>query len=355
MKPFSPEEPGLNPPASSRGHGDESDSDCQIQEGPEPDTSSVERQEQRPQVPASDGPGQPRGTRQAQSREEETLQPPRTQPWRDLEWQQTLQVGTGLNNLNNTCFCSAVLQCLTHTAPLTKFCLDRGHSMRLGNAAATEEYDAFLAVERHVAEVFGSRQSSIAPTFIVANLTKIGSHFFAGVQQDAHEFLRTLTANMHLADLRAGGSPRPHSQEHTGMLHGMSGGLLRSRVLCDACHTNTTSYDTFLDLSLELHRSVTVPEALRSFTNTNVLDGDNTFECSECETKTCAIKRLTLHSTPRVMQLHLKRFGILDGGGSTKIGHHVAFPELVNVELLDMEHEPRRTAFGKPSRPRRMQ
>jgi hypothetical protein len=167
MKPFSPEEPGLNPPASSRGHGDESDSDCQIQiqEGPEPDTSSVERQEQRPQVPASDGPGQPRGTRQAQSREEETLQPPRTQPWRDLEWQQTLQVGTGLNNLNNTCFCSAVLQCLTHTAPLTKFCLDRGHSMRLGNAAATEEYDAFLAVERHVAEAFGSRQSSIAPTF----------------------------------------------------------------------------------------------------------------------------------------------------------------------------------------------
>ena len=40
-RPFPQEEAGLNPPASPTGHTDESDSDCQIQEGPEPDTSSV--------------------------------------------------------------------------------------------------------------------------------------------------------------------------------------------------------------------------------------------------------------------------------------------------------------------------
>jgi len=90
--------------------------------------------------------------------------------------------------------------------------------MRLGNAAATEEYDA----ESHVVEAFGSRQSSMAPTSIVANLNKMGSHFAAGVQHDAHEFLRSLSANMHLTDLRVDGSPHPHSQEHTGMLHGMN-------------------------------------------------------------------------------------------------------------------------------------
>jgi len=89
-RPFSQETPGFNPPTSPTGHGDESDSDCQIQDGPEPDTSSVERPGQRPQVPASDGLGQQRGKRHSRSREEETLQPPRTRPWRDLEWQQTL-------------------------------------------------------------------------------------------------------------------------------------------------------------------------------------------------------------------------------------------------------------------------
>jgi len=65
---------------------------------------------------------------------------------------------------------------------------------------------------------------------------------------------------------------------------------------------------------------------------TLVLEGDNKYDCTVCKTKTCATKRLTLHSTPRVLQLHLKRFGIFEEGGSAKIGHHVTFPELLNVQ-----------------------
>jgi len=81
-----------------------------------------------------------------------------------------------------------------------------------------------------------------------------------------------------------------------------------------------------------VHWSASVPKALRSFTNTDILEGDKKIECSECTTKTCTTKRLTLHSTPRVLQLHLKRFGISEGGSSVKIGHHVTFQELLNVE-----------------------
>jgi len=33
-----------------------------------------------------------------------------------------------------------------------------------------------------------------------------------------------------------------------------------------------------------------------------------------------------------VLQLHLKRFGIFEEGGSAKIGHHVTFPEVFNVQ-----------------------
>jgi len=130
-------------------------------------------------------------------------------------------------------------------------------------------------------------------------------HFAAGVQQDAHEFLRSLTANMHLADLSVGGSPHPHTQKHTNMLDGIFGGLLRSQVRCGFCFTDSVRYDTFLDLSLEVHRSVFFDEALRSFADIDVLEGDSKYDCTVCTTKTCATKRLTLHSTPRVLQLHL--------------------------------------------------
>jgi len=70
----------------------------------------------------------------------------------------------------------------------------------------------------------------------------MGPHFAAGVKQDAHEFLRSLIANMH-----------PQTQQHTNMLDGIFGGLLRSQVRCGLCPTDSVRYDTFLDLSLEVH------------------------------------------------------------------------------------------------------
>jgi len=152
---LSPEKLTLNLLVSPSCHGDESDSDCQIQEGSEPDSSTAL---------ASDGLGQPRGTRPARREEVETLKPSSIRLWRDWEWQRTLQVGKGLNNLN---FCNAVLQCLTQTSPLANFCLDHGHSRRLDNAATTVAYEALQDVERRVIEAFGSSQSSIAPTAIV--------------------------------------------------------------------------------------------------------------------------------------------------------------------------------------------
>ena len=106
---------------------------------------------------------------------------------------------------------------------------------------------------------------------------------------------------MHLADLSVDGSPHPHTQGHTNMLDGIFGGLLRSQVRCGLCLTDSVWYDTFLDLSLEVHRSVSVYEAHRSFTDIDVLEGDNKYDCTVCKTKTCATKRLTLHSKARVL------------------------------------------------------
>jgi len=176
---------------------------------------------------------------------------------------------------------------------------------------------------------------------IVANLTKIGSHFSAGAQQDPHKFMRSRTENMHIADLRAGGHATPphHRREHTGLLHSIFGGYLRSRVQCEKCNFSNDTYDAFLDLSLEVDRAAAVPDALQSFTNTDILEGDNKFECSKCGKKTRATKRFTRYCTTRVLQLHPKRFGISEGGDSTKILHHVTFLESLAVDPFTSQGE----------------
>jgi len=190
-KPSPPEELGLNSSTRLTSPGGEPASDCQRLSGPESGMSSEGGGAENIKAPTPDGPGEQHGKKKARLIEVEIPLPPREWLRQDLEWKQILQIGPGLDNLDNTCFCNAVLQCLTHTAPLVNFCLNRSHSVKLDTAAATDDYDALLAVERHIMKAFAFRQITIAPTSIVANLIKMGSHFAAGGQQDAHEFMRS--------------------------------------------------------------------------------------------------------------------------------------------------------------------
>ncbi|XP_061424094.1 putative ubiquitin carboxyl-terminal hydrolase 17-like protein 23 [Lethenteron reissneri] len=47
-----------------------------------------------------------------------------------LTWQWNACEGAGLDNMGNTCFLNATLQCLTYTAPLANYLISRHHSGR---------------------------------------------------------------------------------------------------------------------------------------------------------------------------------------------------------------------------------
>ena len=63
-------------------------------------------------------------------------------------------------------------------------------------------------------------------------------------------------------------------------------------------------------------------DCLREFTKDEVIDGDNKIECSKCRAKRTMVKRLQVYRFPKVLVLHLKRFG----NTRKKVKTEVRFP-----------------------------
>lgn len=121
-----------------------------------------------------------------------------------------------------------------------------------------------------------------------------------GRQEDSHEFLRYAIDALQKACL-AGHSPLvfpfvclnsfcddllPHSKAdpkiaETTWVHKIFGGKLRSRVTCDECHHNSDTFDSILDLSVDIHGVENLRDALRKFTAIDYLKGADKYKCEK--------------------------------------------------------------------------
>jgi hypothetical protein len=67
----------------------------------------------------------------------------------------------------------------------------------------------------------------------------------------------------------------------TTWVHKIFGGKLRSRVTCDECHHNSDTFDSILDLSVDIHGVDTLRDALRKFTAIDYLRGTDKYKCEK--------------------------------------------------------------------------
>ena len=78
----------------------------------------------------------------------------------------------------------------------------------------------------------------------------------------------------------------PHSKAdpkiaETTWVHKIFGGKLRSRVTCNECHHNSDTFDSILDLSVDIHGVDTLRDALRKFTAIDYLKGADKYKCEK--------------------------------------------------------------------------
>uniref|UniRef100_A0A286XNE2 ubiquitinyl hydrolase 1 n=2 Tax=Cavia porcellus TaxID=10141 RepID=A0A286XNE2_CAVPO len=103
-----------------------------------------------------------------------------------LKWQQSHRVGAGLQNLGNTCFVNAALQCLTYTPPLANYMLSREHT----KTCHAGEFCVMCIMQTHIIQALSHPGDAIKPIAVISELQGIASHFQFGNQEDAHEFLQ---------------------------------------------------------------------------------------------------------------------------------------------------------------------
>ena len=105
-----------------------------------------------------------------------------------------------------------------------------------------------------------SRSPVVSPDRIVKNLRSLSRLFRPGRQEDAHEFARLLMSAMHecLLPRGPGGKKLPPAVAETSFIYRAFGGKLRSQVVCLKCRRESSTYEPFLDLCLEINRAKTV-------------------------------------------------------------------------------------------------
>lgn len=64
-------------------------------------------------------------------------------------------------------------------------------------------------------------------------------------------------------------------------MHQLFGGRLRSRVHCESCGHNSDTFDSILDLSLDLNAARSVKDALENLVKVDVLKGQNKYKCEK--------------------------------------------------------------------------
>lgn len=243
--------------------------------------------------------------------------------------------GTGLVNKGNTCYMNSTLQALLHLPPLATALLMLEPDQLYGRLGAkpAQKFDAIGEMIK-LAKKTISRSGSENPTSPISFIHDLKSYARTLVkyrQEDAHEFLRFLLESMQYGSLvRAPKTLKPFDPlRETTLVHKIFGGKLRSRVTCERCNHNSDTYDTILDLSLDVRKShnSTVATALEHFTSTDHLNGTEKYRCEKCKMSVNATKRFTIHQAPPVLTIHLKRFTLT----GQKITKQIGFGEELNL------------------------
>lgn len=177
----------------------------------------------------------------------------------------------GLSNLGNTCYMNSGLQCLAHTADLTRVFLEDLHvgDINVDNPIGTggrlvKAYASLLK------EIWTSRDTSLGPWHFKRELGSFVPQFYGANQHDSHEVITYILDFLHedlnrvvqkpiLSEILTVGMSEMEVAERYWEMHlsrnrswivDFFHGQYRSEVTCPICLKSSLTFDPFVSLSV---------------------------------------------------------------------------------------------------------
>lgn len=198
----------------------------------------------------------------------------------------------GLANVGNTCYANAVVQCIFHTRALRAAVPPGDVAPHRGVTRELSRLMAALDVDQSRA---GCDPRGAADASVLA--ARLG--FDAGVQHDAHEFLRALMASLDREQAQAPGAL-------CGIQPGPLVGAMRHRVRCLECDAVTEHVDEGWCAELAVAAAALRDGVAASFAPAR-LRGPDKYECPSCRGRTEAVRWSRLQRLPRALVLVVHR------------------------------------------------
>ncbi|KAJ8608288.1 hypothetical protein CTAYLR_010380 [Chrysophaeum taylorii] len=184
----------------------------------------------------------------------------------------------GLSNLGNTCFMNSMLQCLSHTAPLTAYFRadDFAREINVDNPLGSGGQIA-RAYADFVRDAWSGDFSVVVPTALKRAIGKHAPQFSGYQQQDSQELMNYVLDGLHedlnrvrdkpyTETLESNGRPDDEVAEESWRRFQLRNrsivvdtcyGQLRSHITCPLCDHESITFDPYLSLSLPLPSATT--------------------------------------------------------------------------------------------------
>ncbi|XP_023789726.1 inactive ubiquitin carboxyl-terminal hydrolase 50 isoform X1 [Cyanistes caeruleus] len=239
-------------------------------------------------------------------------------PKEQLEDISSLHPGlTGLQNLENTCYMNAVLQCLCSLTPLVQHFLSG-----TWNTALHEEIgESATAFGCLVSDMWLGEFDYVSPEAFHSIFEKRYPAFSRRTQHDAQEFLICVLDDLHEAfkepsqerqSPAAEASTR--SSSGTSIITELFEGQLSYGIRCLRCKALSHRPESFTILSLPIPstRVCSLQDCLECFFQPDTLTQNNQIHCYWCGGNQDATVKASITKAPQIIIFHLKRFAWQD-------------------------------------------